>query len=309
MKKLSLIIVLLVTALTVTMVGKAIAADSPNTHNVMAFSKPSGSDTTGNVAEISSSSSRDGGTITNYDQNLRPVAYNREEVKQSKPVTEQEILQELIRYKELADAYAMQPGWTLVKFDQFDLLSMNSPKPLPSTYQKEFWSHFDQNQKVIEQVDYVISAETGKVPLGVFRKGEMVSLWNEGQRVRKEPYTPSYDLYLVSSIQALMESKISHDLSYRQEMLGDQSTSLIELQLQFSETDKKLFNVQLSKPVWGQLEKFYFNPQTGSLLRYEHSYILEDMSLVPSSITDNFEYIPTSEPPSDVTNLLTMGGN
>ena len=310
MKKRSIIILLLVTAITVTLAGKAIATESSNISSVKALSKIEGLDTSGKFVDVSSSSPQDGRMITsNNDQILHPVAYSREGVQQFIPITQQEILQELIRYKELADAFAMQPGWTLVKFDQFDLIHLNSPKPLPSTYQKEFWSHFDQNQKVFEQVDYVISTETGKVPLGVLANGKLVSLWNDGQILIEEPYTPSYDLYLVSSIQALIESKISFTLSYKQELLGDQSTALIELQTQFSDADKQLFNLQLSQPVWGQFEKFYFNPLTGLLLRYEHSYILEDMSLVFSSITDNFEYIPNSEPPSDVINLLTMGGN
>jgi hypothetical protein len=202
----------------------------------------------------------------------------------------------------------MQPGWTSITFDQYDLLPLNSPKPLPSQYRKEFWSHFDGNQKVTEQVDYLISSETGKVPLGVFVNGELTSLWNDGQKVKKDPYTPAYDLYLVSSIQTLVESNSPLELSFKQEILANQSVSLIELRTQFSTTDKQWINIQLDKPVWGQYEKFTFNSQTGLLLKYEHYYVLDDMSLVLSSVTDNFEYSVASEPPSDVTNLIATGG-
>jgi hypothetical protein len=225
------------------------------------------------------------------------------------PVTEQDILQQVLRYKEQAARYAMQPGWTLVKFDQSDLIPTNSPKPLPSRYQKVFWSHFNQDKKVYEQVDYVISPETGKTPLGVFKNNEMVSLWNNNERVQKEAYTPSYDLYLASSIQAVMESNISHQLSFRQDVLSGKTISVIELRVQYTDEDKKWLNVKLEKPVWGQDENFYFDPQTGMLLKYEHFYVLEDLSLVPSAITDHFEYIPNAEPPSDMLDLLAKGGN
>lgn len=201
MKKRSVIIVLLVMAITITLAGKAIATESSNIGSINDLSKIEGSNSSGKVVDVSPSIPRESITISsNNDQALHPAAYSGERIQQSIPVTEQEIHQELIRYKEMADAFAMQPGWTLVKFDQFDLIPMNSPKPLPSTYQKEFWSHFDQNQKVFEQVDYVISTETGKVPLGVLANGKLVSLWTDGQILIEEPYTPSYDLYLVSTI-------------------------------------------------------------------------------------------------------------
>ena len=223
-------------------------------------------------------------------------------------VTEQDILQEVLRYKDQASGYAMQPGWTLVKFDQYDIIPMSSPKPLPSRYQKEFWSHFNQDKKVYEQVDYVISPETGKTPLGVFKNGELVSLWNNNERVPKEAYTPSYDLYLASSIQGMIESNVPHQLFFNQDVLSGKPISVIELRIQYTEDDKKWLNVKLEKAVWGQDEKFYFDPQTGLLLKYEHFYVLEDMSLVPSAITDNFVYIPNSEPPSNILDLLAKGG-
>ena len=97
--------------------------------------------------------------------------------------TEQSILQEIIRYKEKMSLDIIQPGWTYVRFDRQDFLPMNSPIPLPAQYQKEFWSHFDQNRKVYEQIDFIFSAETGRVALGVFTKGEMRSLWNGELRI------------------------------------------------------------------------------------------------------------------------------
>lgn len=226
----------------------------------------------------------------------------------SLPVTEQDILREILRYKEQASVYAMQPGWTLVKFDQYDIISMNNPKPLPPKYQKEFWSHFNQDKKVFEQVDYVISPETGKTPLGVFKDGELVSLWNGNEKVQKEAYTPSYDLYLTSSIQGLIEANIPHQLSFKQDGLSGKLISVIDLRTQYTEEDKKWLNIKFEKAIWGQEERFYFDPQTGMLLKYEHFYVLEDMSLMPSAITDNFEYIPNSEPPSDILDLLANGG-
>lgn len=307
MKKLSFLVLLIITVLSGTFVGKAIAASGLAAYTA-ATRKIENKNSTNKVADLVSFPLKNIEIEKNIDSKLVSIDNVRDHVIDSSPSTNEEILQELSRYKDLENTYLMQPGWTSIKFDQYDFLPLNSPKPLPSQYQKEFWSHFDGNQKVTEQVDYLISSETGKIPLGVFVNGELTSLWNDGQKVKKDPYTPAYDLYLVSSIQTLVESNSPLELSFKQEILANQSVSLIELRTQFSTTDKQWINIQLDKPVWGQYEKFTFDSQTGLLLKYEHYYVLDDMSLVLSSVTDNFEYSVASEAPSDVTNLLATGG-
>lgn len=307
MKKLAFLVLLIVTVLSGTLVGKAIASNGFDAYS-MTTHKIENGNLTNKVTDLISFTSQNIENEKNNDSKLVSINNVSDNVINSSPSTDEEILQELSRYKDLENTYLMQPGWTSITFDQYDLLPLNSPKPLPSQYRKEFWSHFDGNQKVTEQVDYLISSETGKVPLGVFVNGELTSLWNDGQKVKKDPYTPAYDLYLVSSIQTLVESNSPLELSFKQEILANQSVSLIELRTQFSTTDKQWINIQLDKPVWGQYEKFTFNSQTGLLLKYEHYYVLDDMSLVLSSVTDNFEYSVASEAPSDVTNLIATGG-
>lgn len=239
---------------------------------------------------------------------LVQTAFDGQPASVAEPQTENDILQLVNEYNEQATADIMQPGWTYVQFEQYDFIQLYSPKPLPVKYQKEFWSHFDAEGKVFEQIDYVTAPEIGKVPLGVFSNGTLVSLWNDGLQVAKNPYTPSYDLYLASSIKGLMDGGIPHKLSFEKSSLEDKAVSLIELQTQFMEVDKQWFNVKLDKPALGQLEKFYFEPQTGKLVRYEHNYVLEDGTLVPSAIMDHFQYAPKSTPPSDVMTLLAKGG-
>lgn len=307
MKKLAFLVLLIVTVLSGTLVGKAIASNGFDAYS-MTTHKIENGNLTNKVTDLISFTSQNIENEKNNDSKLVSINNVSDNVIDSSLSTDEEILQELSRYKDLENTYLMQPGWTSITFDQYDLLPLNSPKPLPSQYRKEVWSHFDGNQKVTEQVDYLISSETGKVPLGVFVNGELTSLWNDGQKVKKDPYTPAYDLYLVSSIQTLVESNSPLELSFKQEILANQSVSLIELRTQFSTTDKQWINIQLDKPVWGQYEKFTFNSQTGLLLKYEHYYVLDDMSLVLSSVTDNFEYSVASEAPSDVTNLIATGG-
>ena len=307
MKKLAFLVLLIVTVLSGTLVGKAIASNGFDAYS-MTTHKIENGNLTNKVTDLISFTSQNIENEKNNDSKLVSINNVSDNVIDSSLSTDEEILQELSRYKDLENTYLMQPGWTSITFDQYDLLPLNSPKPLPSQYRKEIWSHFDGNQKVTEQVDYLISSETGKVPLGVFVNGELTSLWNDGQKVKKDPYTPAYDLYLVSSIQTLVESNSPLELSFKQEILANQSVSLIELRTQFSTTDKQWINIQLDKPVWGQYEKFTFNSQTGLLLKYEHYYVLDDMSLVLSSVTDNFEYSVASEAPSDVTNLIATGG-
>lgn len=97
------------------------------------------------------------------NRNVQVIAHN------AKPLTKEEnIFQQIVSYKEKTDAYAMQPGWTLVKYDQYDILPTTGPKPLPTKHQRETWSHFDETKQVFEEVEYVIAPELGRVLLGYF---------------------------------------------------------------------------------------------------------------------------------------------
>lgn len=217
-----------------------------------------------------------------------------------RPLTKEEnIFQQIVSYKEKIDAYAMQPGWTLVKYDQYDILPTTGPKPLPTKHQRETWSHFDKTKQVFEEVEYVIAPELGRVLLGYFAHGEVVSLWND-TRYQQQPYAPSYDLYLVSSVRDALNSNVNIELNSLISALGNTETTIVELKNQFSDEDKKWLPISFEQAVWRTLERFYFDSNTGMLLRYEHNYLLTDMTLVPAAITDNFQITPNLQPPADV---------
>lgn len=221
---------------------------------------------------------------------------------------DENIFQEISSFKEKIDSYAMQPGWTLVKYDQYDIMPTTGPKPLPAKHQRETWSHFNENQQVYEEVEYATSPELGTVLLGYFVKGETVSVWNDEIRQQQQPYTPSYDLYLASSVKSLLDSKVLFELNSHESALSEKAVKVIELRIQFSDDDRKWLNIKFDKQVWGTYEVFYFAPDTGMLLRYEYSYILDDMSLIPVAITDNFQIVSNAEPPANVIKLLETWG-
>jgi hypothetical protein len=225
------------------------------------------------------------------------------------PANEQDVFQEITDLKEKFDAYAMQPGWVLMKYDQNDILPTTGPRPLPSKHQREAWRHFNDNRLIFEEVEYATAPELGRVKLGYFVKGETVSLWNEGIRQQQQPYTPSYDLSLVSSVKSLRDSKATFELNSHDESdatSADRAVKVIELKVKYSEQDLKWLNVKFEKPVWGTYEVFFFDPKTGMLLRYEFNYVLDDMSLIPGAVSDNFQIVPNSIPPADV--IKTLGG-
>ena len=141
MKKLSLLVLFIITVLSVTLVGKTIASSSSDAYT-MTTQKTENENSKKKVDNLISSTSQNSETDKNNDPELIYINNNSDNVITSSPSTDEEILQELSRYKELENTYLMQPGWTSIKFDQYDIVPLNSPKPLPSQYQKEFWSHF-----------------------------------------------------------------------------------------------------------------------------------------------------------------------
>ncbi|MEJ5241616.1 MAG: hypothetical protein WHS87_10505 [Anaerolineales bacterium] len=210
----------------------------------------------------------------------------------------------MLGLKKKFDSYAMQPGWTLVKYDQHDLLPTTGPKSLPAKHQRVIWQHFNEERQVFEEIEYAISPEIGTVLLGYFVNGEAVSLWHDGIRQAQQPYTPTYDLYLASSLKGLLDSRASFTLDSRESSLSGKRVKVFELKTKFSDEEKKWIAVKLAGEVWGSQETFYFDAESGMLLRYEHRYLLEDMSSVPVSVTDNFEIVPNATLPEEVIQLL-----
>jgi hypothetical protein len=218
---------------------------------------------------------------------------------------EEQIFQEVTSYKENFEAYSMQPGWTLVKYDQHDILPTTGPKPLPQKHQRETWSHFDENKLIFEEIEFATAPEIGTVLLGYFDNGKLVSIWNN-ESFQQAPYTPSYDFYLSSIIRGLIDGKSEFEMDSSPSEIYGKKALLVELKIAYSEQEKKWVGIKLDQPVWGILERYYFNPDTGMLMRYEHNYIMNDMSIVPASITDNFQIIANTQPPAEA--LLLVEG-
>lgn len=218
---------------------------------------------------------------------------------------EEEILQQISAYKEKFEAYAMQPGWTLVKYDQYDILPTTGPKPLPTKHQRETWSHFDERKQIFQEVEYATAPEIGTVLLGYFNNGKLVSIWH-GESFQQLPYTPSYDLYLSNTIKGLMDSKTEFKIDSLSSEISDKKVIMVELTIAYTEQEQKWVDIKFDQPVWGVLERYYFDPNTGMLLRYEHNYLMSDMSVVPTSVTDNFQIIANVQPSADV--LLLVEG-
>lgn len=216
----------------------------------------------------------------------------------------EEILQQIISYKEKFETYAMQPGWTLVKYDQYDILPTTGTRPLPAKHQRETWSHFDKNKQIFEEVEYATAPEIGTVLLGYFSKGTLVSIWHD-ESFQQQSYTPSYDFYLSNAIKGLIDEGRDFEItSSPSEIKDNKKVTMVELKIAYSEQEQKWFDVNLDQPVWGTLERYYFDPNTGMLLRYEHNYLMSDMSIVPSAITDNFQIIADTQPSADILRLV-----
>lgn len=227
---------------------------------------------------------------TNADSNLENLSI------------EEKTLQEVVSYKEKFEAYAMQPGWILVKYDQYDILPTTGPKPLPAKHQRETWSHFDESRQVFEEVEYATAPEFGTVLLGYFDNGKLVSVWHN-ESFLQLPYTPSYDFYLSEVVKGLMEGNAEFEINSSTE-ISDKKVTIVELKIAYSEQELKWIDIKFDQSVWGVLERYYFDADTGMLLRYEHNYLMNDKSIVPVSITDNFEFIINSQPTTEVLRLV-----
>jgi hypothetical protein len=218
--------------------------------------------------------------------------------------SKEEILQQIAAYKEKFDAYAMQSGWTLVKYDQYDILPTSGNRPLPAKHQRETWSHFDQNKQIFEEVEYATAPEIGTVLLGYFSKGTLISIWND-ESFQQQSYTPSYDFYLSNKIKGLIDEGRDFEInSSPSEIKDNKKVTMVELKIAYSEQEQKWFNVNHDQPMWGTFERYYFDSSTGMLLRYEHNYLMSDMSIVPSAITDNFQIIADTQPSADILRLV-----
>ncbi len=219
-------------------------------------------------------------------------------------LSEQErLIQELVSLMEEFDAYATQPGWTLLRFEQTELLPTTGPKPLPPRYRGEYWHHFNEKRQAFEGVYYVIAPELGRVLMGYELHGEWVSLWN-GVRGLQQPYTPSFSLSLARTLTDVAAGEGSFELSSRETTLRGRAVRVVELRLPYSAEALKYPVAGLDKPAWGIYEVFYLDSATGMVLRCEHYYVLEDMTLVPGGIVEQKLIAANVEPPAEVLGVL-----
>ena len=217
------------------------------------------------------------------------------------------MLDEIQNYKQKVDREAIQPGWTYLTYEQQDILPLNAPRPLPQFRTEEYWNHTNADGIVVESVEYVTTASTGRTLVGFLANGVMVSSWNN-ETVAKTPSAPSYDLYLVSTLKAMIESGQPFDLSRSETLLEGKQVIRFELKTPYTDQNRALLNAPLSSPAWGQMEIFFFDPESGMLLRYEHYYVLDNGETVLSAITSHREIKTNVQPPLEVLKVLEGRG-
>lgn len=212
------------------------------------------------------------------------------------------ILQEVVALREKLDAYALQPGWTLLRFEQHELVAWNSPKPLPARYEGEYWYRIDEKGQAFEGVFYVVAPELGRVLTGYHLNGESVSVWH-GSRHPQPPYNPKLQLYLEDTLRGLIESGRDFEIAAREAVLSERPVWAIEMKFPYS-VEARAFAPGFELPVWGVHEVVCLDPGSGMILRYEHSYILEDGSAVPTGTLATREIVANHRPPDEVLEVL-----
>lgn len=212
------------------------------------------------------------------------------------------ILEEVVALREKLGAYALQPGWTLLRYEQHSLIAWNSPKPLPLRHERETWLRFNDKRQVYQAVSYALAPELGRVLIYYELGGESVSVWH-GERYLEPPYTPKLQLYLEDTLRGLLESGRDFEIAAREAALNERPVWVIEMKYPYS-AEAREFAVGFAPPVWGVHEVVHLDRETGMIVRYEHSYILDDGSVVPTGTLTFKEITANVDPPADVLEVL-----
>ena len=191
---------------------------------------------------------------------------------------EVQILQTIQAYNEKAAEFAFQPGWLMIAFDQESYIQYSSPKPLPAKHREEYWFLLDENRNPVTMVEFLISDETGKVALGITQEGQTISFWNE-ETYQEEPYLPSIDLYLESSLDEYISYDVEHTVSLKTEKLNDAESDFDLIELVASYPDSQPISVYAGMETRGRQDRYWIDPNTGLLQRYEHAFVLVDGSI------------------------------
>ncbi len=212
------------------------------------------------------------------------------------------ILREVVALREKLDAYAMQPGWTLLRYEQHDHIAWNSPRPLPQRHERETWLHFNENRQVYQSVEYALAPELGKVLLGYQLNGEGVSVWH-GERYTQAPYSPKLQLGLEYILRGVIEDGRLSEITSREDVVEEAPVWVIDMKYAYS-AEARQFSVGFDPPVWGRSERCWLDRETGIVLRFEGAYILEDGTLVPSGGLETRQIRANVEPPAEVLEVL-----
>ena len=212
-------------------------------------------------------------------------------------------MSEIEGYKQKRDALTAQPGWIYQKYEQQEFLPSSAPRPAPQPRVEEYWDHINADGKVYEQVQFWTSAETGRNLVGYRANGNLVSVWN-GEQVVAQPFSPTYDLYLLSTLKGMIETQRPFQLSREETQLGGNPAIWIDLWIPYNQQDRALMNIPLPDPVWGTYERFFMDPNTGKLLRYEHAYILDNGDHVLSAVTSQMELQGNMTPPQEIFDIV-----
>jgi len=217
----------------------------------------------------------------------------------------QAILTEIEGYNQKTKTGISIPGWIYLGFNQTDYLPPNAPNPLPASRSEEYWFYIDINENIIKQIQYLTSPETGRILVGTLINGELSSNW-ENQIVTVEPHPLSYDLYLASTLNSMLEDGRSFEIQRAYDKIDNNNVIRFDLLIPYSPQEQSLLNISLSGTIWGIFEKFYFDPQSGILIKYEHAYVLESGERVVSAFTSERTIQAVSLPPQQVLDTLNL---
>jgi hypothetical protein len=104
----------------------------------------------------------------------------------------------------------------------------------------------------------------------------------------------------------MIENKRAFQLTRVETQVDEIRAVRFELWIPYSEQDRSLMNVPLPGPAWVTYERFYIDPASGRLLRYEHFYVLETGEQVLSTVTSQIEIHTGVTPPQEVLDTLSQ---
>lgn len=207
------------------------------------------------------------------------------------------------KYRQQFAEVATQPGWTYMAYTQTDFLPSTSPKPLPATHQRITWSYFNAYHQVEREIEFFETPETGLTLLGYLQDGVRTSVWHN-ERSDEQPFTPAYDFSFAKTLQALENEQRAFSVSAQFVTESDRLLEQFALIVPLSAQESQWLPEKLSQEVSAIYETFWFDTQTGALVRYTYDYQLADGTLVAVTRIDKIEFLADVEVPQDILNQL-----